>query len=161
MFKRLMTVGLLTLLASSVALAHCQVPCGVYTDDMRIKMILEDVQTIEKAMRSIEELSAAEKPNFNQLVRWINTKEDHAGKIQTIVTEYFMTQRLKLPKEGETEAYVQKLRLLHEMLVFAMKCKQTTDTAHCEKLRALARDFSKAYFSAEDFEHLHLDHGDD
>ncbi len=161
MFKRLMTVAVLTLLASSVALAHCQVPCGVYTDDMRIKMILEDVQTIEKAMRAIEEQSASDAPNFNQLVRWINTKEDHASKIQKIVTEYFMTQRLKLPKEGEEEAYMHKLGLLHEMLVYAMKCKQTTDTAHCEKLRSLAKSFSKAYFSAEDYKHLLGEHDGD
>ena len=34
----------------SQALAHCQIPCGVYTDEMRFTMLEEDFQTIEKAM---------------------------------------------------------------------------------------------------------------
>ncbi len=164
MMRRMTTTVGFVLLASSVLMAHCQVPCGVYTDDLRIKQILEDVQTIEKAMKSITELSAQESPNFNQLVRWVTTKEAHAQAIQNTVTEYFMTQRLKAPKEGADEAaheaYLHKLSTLHKMLVAAMKTKQTTDPAFCDELRELVTTFSRAYFSEEDFQHLNLEHGE-
>ena len=58
--------------------AHCQVPCGIYDDAVRIIQIREHVTTIEKAMNKIEQLTSEESSaqNINQLVRWINTKED-------------------------------------------------------------------------------------
>jgi nickel superoxide dismutase len=66
----------------------------------------------------------------------------HATRIQDIVTQYFMTQRIK-PKQ---EKYAKKLTLLHRMLLAAMKCKQTTDVAHVEELRKLLKKFEKLYF---------------
>ena len=59
----------------------------------------------------------------NQRVRWVMNKEYHAKELQHIVSQYFMTQRIKL----DTEKYSQKLGVLHKMLVCAMKCKQTID----------------------------------
>ena len=47
-----------------------------------------------------------------------------------------------------------QLELLHRITVAAMKCKQTTDTAHVATLRTLAHEFSETYFSKEDMEHL-------
>ncbi|MBW2266524.1 MAG: superoxide dismutase, partial [Deltaproteobacteria bacterium] len=32
-------VSLITLCVASYALAHCEVPCGIYDDNMRVKMI--------------------------------------------------------------------------------------------------------------------------
>jgi len=55
---------------------------------------------------------------------------------------------VKLPPEGDVEAYheyVRKLASLHEMLVYAMKTKQTTDLADVEKLRSSLRKFQDAY----------------
>ena len=46
------------------------------------------------------------------------------------------------------------------MIVSAMKCKQTTATANVDKLVQGARDFSAAYFSAEDLKHL-KEHGEE
>jgi nickel superoxide dismutase len=129
--------------------AHCEIPCGIYADSMRISMILEDITTIEKSMNEIEEISKSATPNYNQLVRWINNKDVHADKIQEIVTQYFLTQRIKPVPEGQDEAYKKyqlHLELLHKMLVYAMKCKQTTDLANVEALRTTIADFEKAYF---------------
>jgi hypothetical protein len=41
---------------------------------MRIRFIAEDITTIEKAMKQIDELSAKVLLNCNQLVRWISNK---------------------------------------------------------------------------------------
>ena len=43
----------------SVILAHCQVPCGIYDDALRIIQIKEDFQTIDKSISKINVLSKA------------------------------------------------------------------------------------------------------
>ena len=100
----------------------------------------------------IVELSQEGEKNYNQLVRWITNKEEHAQKIQEIVNQYFLTQRVKPvePEKAEEYAkYVKQVTLLHQMLVSAMKTKQTTDLAHVEKFRALLLDFELTYFGPE------------
>ena len=129
--------------------AHCEIPCGIYADSVRITLIKEHITTIEKSMNQIEEISQSSKPNYNQLVRWVNNKEEHAKKIQEIVSQYFLHQRIKIVDEGQKEAYAKyqkHLALLHKMSVYSMKCKQTTDLAFIEKLRTTVADFEKAYF---------------
>ena len=69
-------------------------------------------------------------------------KEDHANQLQEIVTQYFMTQRIKF----DTEDYAKKLIVLHKMLVYAMKCKQTTHLSHISTLRSLLKEFHDLYF---------------
>lgn len=151
---RRMAMGILVALAWAVlpalpAYAHCEIPCGIYGDPMRIDMMKEDIATIEKSMKEITELSKEAKPNYNQIVRWVENKEHHADKLQDVVTQYFMTQRVQpvLSKTSEGyEAYINQLTTLHQILVYAMKCKQTTDLAHVEQLKKLVEAFSKAYF---------------
>jgi len=135
-------------IAASIAYSHCQMPCGIYDDEARFGAIAENITTIEKAMKEIERLSAESKPNMNQIVRWVNTKELHANELSETVTYYFMTQRVKLPEEGNTKAqneYVKKLTLLHKMLIYSMKAKQTTDLANVKQLRSLLEEFHNAY----------------
>ena len=66
----------------------------------------------------------------------------HATKIQHIVSQYFMTQRIKL----DAKSYSEKLSVLHKMLVYAMKCKQTTDLTHVATLRSMLKEFETLYF---------------
>ena len=46
------------LFLSSAVMSHCEIPCGIYDDAMRIRMMAEDIATIEKSMREIHELAA-------------------------------------------------------------------------------------------------------
>jgi len=135
------------IVATPVLYSHCQVPCGIYDDQMRIKMIAEHITTIEKAMNMVIELSKEAKPNYNQLVRWVTNKEKHAEELSDIVTYYFMAQRIKpwLVKE-EQMAYQEKLELLHHLLLYSMKAKQSIDLEVIEKLRTTLKKFDEAYF---------------
>jgi len=136
----------------TIVFAHCEIPCGIYTDKMRIDMIKEHITTIEKSMNQITELEKATPVNYNQLVRWINNKDDHANKIQEIVSQYFMTQRIKIVDKSDKvsmEKYQKEISLLHNMLIYAMKTKQTTDLKHCEQLNELIDDFYNIYFTQE------------
>lgn len=125
------------------AFAHCEIPCGIYDDQARINMILEHIATIEKSMQQIKIIEKEKNPDSNQLVRWIMNKEHHATEIQTIVTQYFMTQRIKLGVKD----YNKKLSLLQQMLVYSMKCKQTTDLENAAKLREFVKQFHQLYFA--------------
>ena len=86
---------LAVLLIPTLAAAHCEVPCGIFDDAMRIEMLREHVTTIEKAMNQINTLSAEDAPDYNQLVRWVTTKEEHADEFQHVVSQYFLHQRVK------------------------------------------------------------------
>jgi len=129
--------------------AHCQIPCGIYDDQLRALLVREHIGTMEKSMKKIAELSAADEPDMNQIVRWVENKEDHADKIVDIVTAYFLSQRIKLPSAGDDDAqaaYEARLGLLHGLLVTTMKARQGTDLANIEKLRELSAGFETAYF---------------
>jgi nickel superoxide dismutase len=141
---------------SSLVYSHCQIPCGIYDDPQRFDMMAENITTVEKSMKQITELSQQSKTNMNQIVRWVQNKEEHADEIGHIVTFYFMSQRIKPASKNDGKDYVDyihKLTLLHEMLVYSMKAKQTTDLSNVEKLRALLKEFETAYFGEAGHKH--------
>lgn len=135
--------------SSFQAKAHCEIPCGIYGDSVRVALLYEHIATIEKSMMQIKELSKAEHPEYNQLVRWVMNKEEHAKKMQEIVSQYFLHQRVK-PASADNEAayrkYTKQLELLHHISVFAMKSKQSTDLSLIETLREKVHLFEHAYF---------------
>ncbi|BCX48400.1 superoxide dismutase [Haloferula helveola] len=126
--------------------AHCQVPCGIYDDNNVINSMHTDWVTIEKAAKQIDELSKDPSANAHQLTRWIMNKESHAQAIQDKVLNYFLAQRLKPDADG----YVEKLKLCHEVIVTAMKCKQSTDAANVEALHDLMHKFEDAFGEKEE-----------
>ena len=137
---------LLVFFSAGMAGAHCEIPCGIYDDAMRLDQVAEHIKTIEKSMNKIKELGKGNPLNYNQLVRWVSNKETHANEIQHIVTQYFMTQRIK----PDAKKYAEKLKVLHHMLIYAMKSKQTTDPANTEKLKSLLKEFEILYHGHSD-----------
>jgi nickel superoxide dismutase len=144
---------IVSMMVVSIASAHCEIPCGIYGDPMRIDMMREDVQTVEKSMTMIETLSKDKKPDYNQLVRWVDNKEVHANKIQDVATQYFMFQRIKPADPSDEEAYAKylnELELMHRISVLAMKCKQGTDKSNTREILKLLDSFEKSYFHDHD-----------
>jgi len=143
------------LLSAQNASAHCEVPCGIYGDSVRIALIKEHISTIEKSMKKIDEISNSKTPNYNQLVRWVNNKEEHASKIQHIVSQYFLHQRIKIVEATDPAfpKYQQQVMLLHHLLVYAMKTKQTTDLDYIKKLKSTLDSFEHTYFHTHSHKH--------
>jgi nickel superoxide dismutase len=156
--KKIGTLFLKLIVFISFLYPHCQVPCGIYDDALRIVQMKEDVTTIRNGMGKINGLSTQSKSaqDMNQIIRWVNTKEDHASHIQTIVSDYFLTQRIKFKDVGQEdrEKYVQQTTILHQLLVAAMKCRQTVDESNCDKVLSLIDEFSKLYFDEHGLKHL-------
>ena len=83
--KKTLTAGLFcaaSFLMSSSALAHCEVPCGIYDDGARVVQMLEDTKTTAKASKMIAELAGkTDAQSANQLSRWVTNKETHAQNV--------------------------------------------------------------------------------
>ncbi|MEO1616270.1 MAG: superoxide dismutase [Ni] [Planctomycetota bacterium] len=152
--KRLLTASFALLMTASIALGHCQVPCGIYGDQLRFEQMLEDEKTIAKSQLQLKELTSgkADAQGVNQAARWVMTKEQHAQKIQDTIAAYFMAQRIK----PTSEKYTKQLTAAHAVMVAAMKCKQSADPATAKALEKAIFDFYRAYEGKEpDFDHSH------
>ena len=138
----------LMLFLNSTVYGHCEIPCGIYNDSLRVELIKEHISTIEKSMNQINLLSKESTVNNNQLVRWIINKEEHAKKIQEVVNKYFLHQRIKLTSsvDDKYEQYVTHLTILHQLLIYSVKAKQSTDLDIIDKLRKTIASFEENYF---------------
>lgn len=112
--------------------AHCQVPCGIYDDHARVHLMLEDAVTVTKAATLITELAGkSDAQSQQQLVRWVMNKEQHAQKVITTISDYFLTQRVKMSQDD----YVERLKKHHAVIVAAMKAKQHADVKYGQDLK--------------------------
>ena len=129
-------------LLGSYSFGHCQVPCGIYDDASRVKQMLEDVSTIDKAINKIIQLiDKNDVQSVQQLVRWVNNKEIHAEKIITTISNYFLTQRVK----PSAENYLLRLSEHHRVILLSMKVKQKADVEVAKDLRKSVEALYKYY----------------
>ena len=68
----------------------------------------------------------------NQMVRWVMNKEEHAQKIIGIISDYYLTQRVK----PDQKDYAERLQKHHAVILAAMKAKQN---ANSESVNALKK----------------------
>lgn len=154
--KNLVLLGMFLGFTANVS-AHCEIPCGIYNDSLRVTLLYEHITTIEKSMNQIITLEKS-KDNPNQLIRWVTNKEDHAVKMQEIISQYFMHQRIKPKEVGDAgrDKYVKQLELMHRLSILAMKSKQSTNLELIGKMRDTLHLFEHAYFAEEEgHHHLH------
>ncbi len=147
LIKRTLLVAFILLLSIQNAAAHCEIPCGIYNDSLRISLLYEHITTIEKSMKQIMTLEKSGK-TLHQSVRWITNKEEHAEKMQEIVAQYFMHQRIKPINVGDDgrSLYLRQLELLHRLSVLAMKSKQGVSPELITQMRETLHLFEHAYF---------------
>ena len=148
-----LALTLLSLLGVQNASAHCQVPCGIFSDQVEFEKMLEAQITIAKANREMAKLLEDDSAlAFNQATRWVMTKEDHCKKVMASVAEYFMAQRIK----PDAENYEKTLIAAHNVMRAAMKAKQDPSDEVAEALKTAIFDLYRAYEGKEpDFGHEH------
>jgi ubiquitin len=131
---------------------HCQVPCGIFDDPKLVAELKEASATIRKATVQVAEIfgAALDPLKFNQATRWVNTKEEHCGKIITLIAEYCLAQRVKpladpkTPFKSEDE-FIEALKAHHKVMTAAMKCKQNVDVTIVDALDEAIGDVAKMY----------------
>merc|ERR1712241_704173 len=106
-------------------------------------------------MVQINELSGnMNAQSINQMTRWVNTKEEHAGKIVALMSEYCLCQRVKPVSDPKTPFktegdYLAALQAHHKVMLGAVKCKQTVDLASADALDEALADVARMYLPAE------------
>ena len=132
----------MSLILAQSAVAHCQIPCGIYDDHARVASMLEDVATIHKSVDLIAELAGkSDAQSQNQLVRWVMNKEQHAQNIIDSISDYFLTQRVKASQED----YAERLQKHHAVIVAAMRAKQNADPVVVDELQAAVEAVAPYY----------------
>lgn len=147
----LLTFALASLFSTASLSAHCQVPCGIYGDEMKFGELEQHIETIAKSSKMIRELSAKDSlsaQDYQQLIRWTNTKEAHAQKIIDETANYFLAQRIK----PDADHYADKLEVLHHIIVYSMKSKQSVEDEPVEILAKKLAAFKELYL---DHSHAH------
>jgi nickel superoxide dismutase len=134
-----------SLFTTASLFAHCQIPCGIYDDELVFSQLEQDVETIDKSGKMIRELSAKEPlsaQDHQQLVRWTTNKDAHAQKIMDQASNYFLAQRIK----PDAENYAEKVKLLQLIILYSMNSKQSVESEPVEKLSQSLAEFKKLYF---------------
>lgn len=125
MLKKIIGTALLscTLLLQTDLSAHCQMPCGIYHDDMVYDQIDQVVQTVYKAMSMLNELKFDTVQDRATFVRWVMQKEKECDDAAHLITVYFLQQKIK---PGDPDS-VKKLVCAHKLLCCLVAMKQNTD----------------------------------
>lgn len=113
-----------------------------------VEELKQAAATIRKAMVQSTDLHKSVGTDLlamNQMVRWINTKEEHAAKIISTVGEYCLCQRVKKDVFANDQDYVEALKAHHAVMQAAMKSKQSLDPAVCDALDHAIGDMAKMY----------------
>jgi thioredoxin-related protein len=113
-----------------------------------VAQIKEMAASIRKAMvqgTTLHATSGSDILAMNQMVRWINVKEEHAAKIISTVAEYCLCQRVKKEAFATEKDYADALTAHHKVMQMAMKSKQSMDLAACDALDHAIEDMAKMY----------------
>lgn len=125
MFKQILAYTLLSasLLSNGSLIAHCQMPCGIYHDDMVYDQIDQFVETVYKGITVLNESKFATVREKNEFVRWVVQKENCCDEAADLITTYFLQQKIK-PGEADTNT---RLICAHKLLFMLVAIKQNTD----------------------------------
>lgn len=146
--KTLILLAMGMLAFSDCAFSHCQMPCGIYHDDMVFEMIDQYLETMYKATTELGHLqNGTTLKDKNQFVRWVIEKENASNEASKILTEYFLQQKIK-PDEEDTP---KKLIATHKLLFLIVRIKQNADL-ECVKSFADEWGKFKLFFHIEGYE---------
>lgn len=140
----------LTLLLTAASLnlsAHCQMPCGIYHDDMVFDQIDQFVEKMVKCMWVLNNSKFQTPRERAEFIRWVGLKEKTSDEIAQEITTYFLQQKIK-PGEEET---AERLAKAHQLLFLLVAIKQNTDVAVVDQFAENWEQF-KLMFHVEGYE---------
>lgn len=112
-----------TLLNNAPLSAHCQMPCGIYHDDLVFSQIDQFVETMYKGLTVLSENKFASLHDKNEFIRWVYLKEKMCDDTADLFLTYFLQQKIK-PGAEDT---VKKVNSLHKLVFMLVGIKQHID----------------------------------
>lgn len=128
---------------TTVAYAHCDIPCGIY-DPTPAKIAADTVAKMVEKINALPD-GARDTATRNSIVRMVTVKEQHAEickkELQVLWSDYFKPEHLaKYPK-------------LHDMfwnaLKLASKNKQNVDAQAAADLQTAVKDISDMFWATK------------
>jgi nickel superoxide dismutase len=126
---------------STVVLAHCDIPCGIY-DPAGAVLAAQTVAKMVDLIGGIEGNSVADR---NKFARCVAVKEQHAElvkhEVQVIWSDYFKPEHLAANPDLHTKVW--------NLLKLAGKNKQNVDAEAAAQLQAAVKEFSDIFWSTK------------
>lgn len=127
--------------------AHCQMPCGIYHDDMVFDLVDQYVETMYKGITVMNESKLSSVKDKNEFVRWVIQKENASNETVNLIVSYFLQQKVK-PGEEDT---IKRLTSAHRLLFLIVQIKQNADVEIVETF-SKEWDSFKLMFHRESYE---------
>lgn len=122
-------IGLFALLLCQGDLSsHCQMPCGIYHDDMVYDQIDQYVETMYKGISVLNNSKFSDAKERNEYIRWVIQKEKASDEAALLLTQYFLQQKIKV---GDADT-AKRLAAVHNLLVDLVVIKQNVDLKFVE-----------------------------
>lgn len=119
----LFTALLCCTLSQTQISAHCQMPCGIYHDEMVFDQVDQYIETMVKGISVLKEDKFKSIQDYNVATRWIILKEEASIEIADLITVYFLQQKIKPGEEDTTK----KVISAHKLLFYLVQIKQLVD----------------------------------
>ena len=103
--------------------AHCQMPCGIYHDEMVFNQVDQYIETMYKGITELKNSKFSNSVERNNFIRWVTLKESASDEMANLITQYFLQQKIK-PGEPDT---AKRLVSAHKMLFELTAIKQNVD----------------------------------
>lgn len=142
----LSTISFLFSLESTLE-AHCQLPCGIYHDNMVYDQVDQFVETVYKGISVMNDSKFNSVKDKNEFIRWVIEKEKSCNDTAELITKYFLQQKIK-PDEDDT---VKRIVSAHKLLFMLTAIKQNTDLDFVKQFIAEWEKF-KLMFHREGYE---------
>ncbi len=128
---------------TTVAYAHCDIPCGIY-DPTPAKIAADTVAKMVEKITALDK-SASDFGTRGNFVRMVVVKEQHAEickkELQVLWSDYFKPEHLeKFPKLHDTFWKAMKL---------ASKNKQSVDAQAAADLQAAVKEISDMFWATK------------
>ncbi len=128
---------------TTVAKAHCDIPCGIY-DPSGAQLA---ARTVARMVELIDGLDPADNSmaNRQKFVRCVMVKEQHAElvkrEVQVIWSDYFKPEHLEKYPDLHTTVW--------NILKLAGKNKQNVDAEAAAQLEAAVKDFADTFWATK------------
>ncbi len=129
MKKMMSLLALLTITVSDVTLgAHCQLPCGIYHDEVIFGRIDQYVETMYKGVSVLKTNKFNDPKDRNEFVRWVMQKDQASDEAANLILKYFLQQKMKPGDEDTTKQLISA----HKLLFLTVSIKQGVDLQFVE-----------------------------
>jgi len=127
------------------AAAHCDIPCKIY-DPITTQLAALSVIRFLDLINALEDTGSSLSLNQQaQLIRLVHEKEVHAAKVKDEVRiiwgDFF--------KQPQLDQLPDTHQLVHDIMLAASACKQSTERENGEKLLGLVNQFSQYFWQAK------------